>query len=68
MDQTQIAGLSELERLAALLTERFGEAGKSAILVGLRRDIVKRGLSGEAAVMFVRGTRILYESAEPLRY
>jgi len=67
MDQTQ-TGFSELERLAALLTQRFGRVGKSAILVGLKRDIVKRGLNGRAAAIYVRATRILYESAEPLRY
>lgn len=66
MNQTQTAGLSELERLATLLTQRFGEAGKSAILAGLKRDIVRQGLDGKAAVIYVQATRILYESAEPL--
>ncbi len=61
------AGVLEVFRLAKLLRERFGETGRDALLVGLRRDIVQQDLSGPAAIIYVRATRILYESAKPLR-
>jgi len=68
MTEIQQLGLEEVRALADLLTERFGEAGRDAILVGLKRDIARRSLDGKAALIYVRATRILYESAEPLRY